>query len=64
VNCHTKIPHGYKNAGLIVTANDGADVAVYAAGGAAKVSSFISPGPLNYNPTKTVDCSTVNGCHQ
>lgn len=64
VNCHTKIPHGYKNKALIVLGTDGPEVATYAAGGTAKITSATLPASLNYSPIKTVDCSTANGCHQ
>jgi predicted CXXCH cytochrome family protein len=64
VNCHTRIPHGYKNKALIVTGADGADVATYAAGSAAKISSWSSPNSGQYKPLKTDnDCTTANGCH-
>ncbi len=63
VNCHTKIPHGYKNKALVVLGADGADVATYASGGAAKISSWTPAAALNYGGVKTDNCSTVAGCH-
>jgi predicted CXXCH cytochrome family protein len=64
VNCHAKIPHGYRNKALIVLGTDGPDVTTYAAVGGAKITSAALPAALNYGPAKTADCSTVNGCHQ
>lgn len=64
VNCHTKIPHGYKNKALIVIGTDGVDLPTYAVTGTAKISSATLPAALNYSPTKGVDCLTVAGCHQ
>jgi predicted CXXCH cytochrome family protein len=67
VNCHTRIPHGYKNKAMIVIGTDGADATTYAASGGPKISSasLISP----YGSAKTANCTTGGGlpntgCHQ
>lgn len=64
VNCHTRIPHGYKNKAMIVLGTDGfPDVAAYAAGGAAKISNATLPAAPPYGVLKTANCTTVAGCH-
>ncbi len=66
VNCHTRVPHGYKNKGLIVVKGDGAP---YEAGGTGqgKITSISLPGSGAYqvgSANKDVNCLTVAGCHQ
>lgn len=69
VNCHTRIPHGYKNKAMIVLGTDGADVTTYAAGGSAKISSATLPASPPYGANETDNCQTGGGapgtgCHQ
>lgn len=67
VNCHVKIPHGYKQKALIMVGTDAAEVPTYAPAGGAKITSFVAgnlPAPLNYGVSKAANCITVNGCHQ
>jgi hypothetical protein len=61
VNCHVKIPHGYRNKALVITGADiGVNFSKYAAGGAPKISSWTNPGSQSYMVSS---CSTAVGCH-
>jgi hypothetical protein len=64
VNCHSRVPHGFKNKALIVFRNDGAP---YEAGGTG--TGFIpstalpSPGSYTINSCGSTTANSVTGCH-
>jgi predicted CXXCH cytochrome family protein len=64
VNCHSRVPHGFKNKALIVFRNDGAP---YEAGGSG--TGFIpstalpSPGSYTINSCSSNTANSVTGCH-
>jgi hypothetical protein len=64
VNCHTRIPHGYKRKAMIVQQGEWP----YEAGtvsGQGKITNAPLATSGSYSTLKTTpDCSTVSGCHQ
>jgi predicted CXXCH cytochrome family protein len=66
VNCHTRIPHGWKRKAMIILSGEGIPngSAAYEPASGAKISS-ISPDPPASGgyTTRDANCSTVAGCH-
>ncbi len=61
VNCHSRVPHGYKNRAMLVVQFDGFPYEATANQG--KITSPLNlPTTRNYT-TRDANCSTVAGCH-
>lgn len=63
VNCHTRVPHGWKRQGLVVFQGDGFPYEISNNAGLIYNTSVL-PAPGAYNAAKGGDCNTANGCHQ